>query len=71
MQRKKVTGIGIVVVVVRSSSRRRRRRRRRSSSKIAKSKYTSNIEKTLITSIVTASLVQKSNNFGVAGNDKW
>ena len=52
----------------RSSSWSKRRRRR---SNIAKSKYTRNIEQTLITIIVMASLVQKSNNFGVAGNNKW
>ena len=49
-----------------SSSSWSKRRRRRSN--IAKSKYTRNIEQTLITIIVMASLVQKSNNFGVAGN---
>ena len=52
-----------------SSSSWSKRRRRRSN--IAKSKYTRNIEQTLITIIVMASLVQKSNNFGVAGNNKW
>ena len=45
------------------------RRRRRSSSNIAKSKYTSNFEQIFITIIVMASLVQKSNNFGVAANN--
>ena len=50
-----------------SSSSWSKRRRRRSN--IAKSKYTRNIEQTLITIIVMASLVQKSNNFGVAANN--
>ena len=45
------------------------RRRRRSSSNVAKSKYTSNFEQIFITIIVMASLVQKSNIFGVAGNN--